>query len=101
MEAEEWAVRGTVVNALSSTIAVIASSPDTYCPAAVETAELDHSPDRSGELEGSAGSWDSPDGWHCGRGWHIPGQPDAGACERPVCSANRKGSVVIAETLLF
>lgn len=33
--------------------------------------------------------------------WHIPGQPDACAYQRPVCSANEKGSVVIAETLLF
>lgn len=81
--------------------AVTASSPNTDYPAAAENAELYHSSDRPGELQGYAGFWYSPDGWHCGRGWHIPSQPDAGAYQRPVCSADGKGSVVIAETLLF
>lgn len=81
--------------------AVIAASPATNCPAALETAELYRSPDRPGELQGSAGFWDSPDGWHCGRGWQIPGQDDTGANRRPVCSAEGQGSVVIAETLFF
>lgn len=52
--------------------AVVAMRPGTNCPAALETAELYHSPDRPGELHGSAGFWDSPDGWNCGRGWLIP-----------------------------
>lgn len=81
--------------------AVIAASPGTNCPAALETAKLYHSPDRPGELQGSAGFWDSPDGWHCGRGWLIPGREDSGANRRPVCSADGQGSVAIAETMFF
>lgn len=81
--------------------AVIAMQPGTNCPAALETAELYHSPDRPGELQGSAAMWDGPNGWSCGRGWQIPGQPEAGANQRPVCSADGLGAVAIAETLLF
>lgn len=40
--------------------AVVASSPDTDCPAALQTAELYSSPDRPGELQGYAAFWDSP-----------------------------------------
>lgn len=90
-----------VINGKGVNYAIVASSPDTDCPAALKTAELYSSPNRPGELQGSAAFWDSPDGWHCGRGWQIPGQPEAGANQRPVCSADGKGSVVIAETLYF
>lgn len=81
--------------------AVTAMRPGTNCPAALETVELYHSPDRPGELLSSASRWDGQNGWGCGRGWQIPGQPEAGANQRPVCSADGQGAVAIAETKFF
>lgn len=90
-----------IIDGAGGDLAVIAASPNTNCPTALETAELYSSPDRPGELQGSTAFWDAPNGWRCGRGWQIPGMDDIGANQRPTCSADRNGSVVIAETLLF
>ena len=91
----EGSVCGFVNNAMDAELAVIASKNDTDCTAAADVVEKYFDPDTP--VGGSAAMWESPDGWHCGRGYLAPGLEDFGANKAPVCSKDGEGAVTMVD----
>lgn len=91
----EGSVCGFVTNAMDVELAVVASKNNTDCTAAAAVVEKYFDPDTP--VGGSAAMWDSPDGWHCGRGYLAPGLEDFGANKAPVCSKDGAGAVTMID----